>query len=550
MELRGPRLSRRELVAAFLGAAAASACRKEAPRPPVPGGLVDHAFETGHLLREAGPLAVSAEPPQRVEVLVVGGGAAGLSAAWRLRGAGVTDVVVCELDVEPGGTARSGRNAISAFPWGAHYLPAPLESHGPVPRLLGELGVIAGVEEDGRPRILEEVLVRDPEERLFYKGTWYEGLYLRAGASAEDLAELARFEARMDGFSAARDAKGRKAFAVPTYRGSDDAEWTQLDRLSMAGWLRQEGFRSKRLLWMVDYACRDDYGTTADQVSAWAGVWYFCSRQDGKKRRNEGYLSWPEGNGHLVGFLADAVGRSRIRSNVLVHTVTPGTDGVRVDAVEAGTRRPLSFLARQVVLACPRFVAARVVAPWRKQPPAFLAEFQYGPWVVANLSLSEAPLSRGFPLSWDNVLYESQSLGYVVATHQRASALENGPTVFTWYYPLVGADVRAERTRALSLRYEDWEALVLADLTPAHVGLRERATELQVMRWGHAMIRPRPGFLWGGARQAAAESLGGQVHFAHSDLGGLALFEEPNAFGVRAAEKALKGLGRPVASWL
>ena len=90
----------------------------------------------------------------------------------------------------------------------------------------------------------------------------------------------------------------------------------------------------------------------------------------------------------------------------------------------------------------------------------------------------------------------------------------------------------------------------MADLTAAHPELRSLATGLQVMRWGHAMIRPRPGFLWGGARQAAAESLGANLHFAHSDLGGLALFEEANASGVRAAERALAGLGRASPSWL
>jgi hypothetical protein len=546
---RRARLTRRELVASFLGAAVASACKRGERQAPVPGAVVDRAFETGHLLR-SGPLPVSREPPRPLDVLVVGAGAAGLSAAWRLTAAGVGDLRVCELDDAPGGTARSGHNAISAFPWGAHYLPAPLTAQGPVPRLLRELGALTSVDDQGRPRFAEEMRVRDPEERLFYRGAWYEGLYLRAGASPQDLAELARFEEQMDALSAARDAKGRKAFAVPTALGSEDAEWTRLDRLSMADWLRAQGYRSERLWWMVQYACRDDYGAAAEHVSAWAGLWYFCARQDGKHHRGEGYLSWPEGNGRLIRHLAEAVGAPRLCPSVLVHTLTPGRDGVRVDALEAGTRRPLAFQARQVVFAGPRFVAARVVEPWRRAPPAFLAEFQYGPWVVANLSLAEPPESRGFPLAWDNVLYESQSLGYVVATHQRDVALERGPTVFTWYYPLAGADVHAERSRALSLRYEDWEALVMADLVPAHFGLRALSTRLEVMRWGHAMVRPRPGFLWGGARQAAAESLGGHLHFAHTDLGGLPLFEEANFFGVRAAERALEGLGRAFESWL
>ncbi|MDP1920368.1 MAG: twin-arginine translocation pathway signal, partial [Myxococcales bacterium] len=58
------------------------------------------------------------------------------------------------------------------------------------------------------------------------------------------------------------------------------------------------------------------------------------------------------------------------------------------------------------------------------------------------------------------------------------------------------------------------------------------------------------GFIWGEARRAAQTSVGGSLHFAHSDLGGLALFEEANWHGVRAAEQALVGLGRTSPSWL
>src|SRR6185295_14017956 len=131
-------------------------------------------------------------------------------AAWRLRGAGLDDFVVCELDSELGGTARAGKNEVTAFPWGAHYLPAPLSREGPVPRLLRELGVM-----DGEGRFAEEALIREPDERIFYRGTWYEGLYLRAGASADDLSQLERFEKLMAELAAARDGKGRRAFTVP-----------------------------------------------------------------------------------------------------------------------------------------------------------------------------------------------------------------------------------------------------------------------------------------------------------------------------------------------
>ena len=168
---------------------------------------------------------------------------------------------------------------------------------------------------------------------------------------------------------------------------------------------------------------------------------------------------------------------------------------------------------------------------------------------MANLTLSEHPAGRGVPLAWDNVLYESKSLGYVVATHQRERVVDHGPTVVTWYYPLSGADVKAERERLLSSGFAEWEALVMADLSAAHRDIVRTAERLEVMRWGHAMVRPRPGFLFGPERKAAAASVGA-VHFAHSDLGGLALFEEACHHGVRAAEEVLAALGERCESWL
>jgi hypothetical protein len=64
---------------------------------------------------------------------------------------------------------------------------------------------------------------------------------------------------------------------------------------------------------------------------------------------------------------------------------------------------------------------------------------------------------------------------------------------------------------------------------------------LDIMRWGHAMIRPKPGFIWGGARRNAARPHRG-IHFAGADLSGIALFEEAFHHGVRAAEEVLEAV--------
>src|SRR5207253_9186713 len=170
----------------------------------------------------------------------VGGGVAGLAAAWRFLKAGFEDFVLLELEPAPGGTARSGdAHGVVPYPWGAHYLPAPPKENRALVRLLDELGVLEGTDSEGEPVVAEQFVCRDPEERVFYRGRWYEGLYLRAGASADDLSQLDAFNAEVNRWVAWRDSKGRRAFAIPVATGSDDADVTALDKMSMAEWLNQ-----------------------------------------------------------------------------------------------------------------------------------------------------------------------------------------------------------------------------------------------------------------------------------------------------------------------
>jgi hypothetical protein len=193
-----------------------------------------------------------------------------------------------------------------------------------------------------------------------------------------------------------------------------------------------------------------------------------------------------------------------------------------------------------VIFAAPQFLTSYLIRDYREHAPAHVAEFQYGTWMVANLFLKDRPLGRGFPLAWDNVLYESPSLGYVTATHQRG--LDHGPTVFTYYYPMCDANPRAAREKLLQMDWRSCADVTLTDLSRAHSDIRSLVERLDVMRWGHAMIRPRPGFIWGGARAAAAKPFRG-VHFAHTDLGGVALFEEAFYHGIRGAEEVLAARG-------
>ena len=179
---------------------------------------------------------------------------------------------------------------------------------------------------------------------------------------------------------------------------------------------------------------------------------------------------------------------------------------------------PRALEARQLVFALPTFLRHHLIAELRgAPPPPHLQRFSYAPWLVANLTLRRSPpapspvrRSRtqgddglgapGFPLCWDNVLVESPSLGYVVATHQREPALPRDGvprSVWTYYLPLCGPDPRAERTRLFQTPWPVWRDAIASDLLRAEPELPAQLLRTDVFRWGHGMIRPVPGLLCG-----------------------------------------------------
>ena len=560
----GGGLNRRELLRAGFGAAAATAlgCRPRLPAAAdgaldagrITGSIVGASHQAGHRLRERPRQWTVPRQTQEVPVVIVGAGIAGLSAAWKLDRSGFRDFVVLELEPAAGGNARAGGNDVSAYPWGAHYLPVPTAESTAVRELVEEMGLVVGYGPDGTPRYDPRHLCHAPQERRFAAGQW------RAGLSARDVLdpdragtggpELAAFEAQVAALRDYRDAQGRRAFALPLASGTTDAEIVALDRLTMGEYFEQAGWSSPDLRWYVDYCCRDDYGCTIDTTSAWAGWHYFCSRPNDVQ-----YLTWPEGNGRIVRHYLDRIG-DRVRTGMLAYRVrtagapatgrTPnrGTpaDGVEVDALETRTETAVRVRARHAIYALPRFTAPHVVEGYA---PAGLDAFTYSPWMVANLTVSRLPDGGA---AWDNVLVDSPSLGYVVATHQDLR-IAPGPSVLTYYLPLTAPDPAAARAWMLERDWRDWASLILADLGQAHPEIESLVTHIDVMLWGHAMIRPVPGFVWGEARRGAAAPHGA-IRFAHSDMSGISVFEEAQYHGVRAAEEVMRALGHPFATSL
>lgn len=247
-------LTRRELLTTFLGAPfALAACRDTStPRAFPNGEIVGQSASLGHILRENRNFEVPTTNWQNVKVAIIGGGIAGLSAAWKFSNRGFNDFVLLELEKEVGGTSQSGTGNPVSYPWGAHYLPVPFRENADLIELLDEMSLTEGRTAEGDPIVKEQFLCRDPEERVFYKGRWYDGLYLHVGESEVDKRQFGQFQQTIDRWVNWRDESGRRAFVVPSASGSQDSQVTDLDKMSFADWMDKGGFTSERLRWYCD----------------------------------------------------------------------------------------------------------------------------------------------------------------------------------------------------------------------------------------------------------------------------------------------------------
>lgn len=503
------------------------------PSRKISGILTGPNQELGHRLRQK-IMNAKIERELQHDVVIVGGGVSGLAAA-RYLSKNNTDFLLVELENRTGGNAQYGSNSASSYPLGAHYLPLPSVNNKELINFLQECGAITGYN-NGLPVYNEYYLCFDPKERLYIHGHWQEGLIPHSGVPASDTREIDRFTALMNEFKKQKGADGKEAFCIPVEACSHDPKFITLDQVSFAAYLKQQGFTSEYLMWYVDYCCADDYGATSADVSAWAGIHYFASRKgEAANATHDTVLTWPEGNGWLINQFDQYI-TGHVVTNSLVFNVSVQGDKTSVMFIDGTTGVCTKIIANKVIMATPQFINNHIIPERKFNTSSFI----YPPWMVANLTLnSNLDAKRGEPLSWDNVMYGSGALGYVHANHQ---SLQRGHDnrVITYYAPLTGSDVKEKRKFASTQTYPQWYASVIDDLKKPHPDIEEGLQSLDVWIWGHGMICPSPGFLFGQPRIDASKPVHNRIYFAHSDCSGISIFEEAFHRGTVVAKQVLE----------
>lgn len=535
------------LALASVGAVGKLAYDSSLVKRDIPCTMLGPSRNIGHAIRNHVPAAASANTVgETVDIAIVGGGIAGLSAGWWLLKHGIDNFVILELEREAGGNATSGQNKVSAYPRGAHYVPLANAESSYVIELFKELGIITGTDKNGGLIYNEEYLCHELEERLLKDGAFQDGLVPKRGLQDADREQIGRFFQTVGNLRKKVGRDGKPAFAIPLDLSSQDPELIALDAMSMHDWLAQNNFDSRPLRWYVNYCCRDDYGSTLENVSAWAGIHYFAGRRGTAANAEPNWVvTWPEGNGFLVSQLKQKLAK-HIRVNSPVARIEQHKKSVALTLHGANPQNLLQ--AKYAIFCAPRFIAKHVILPSSGHDKgsashpdgADLATLSYAPWMVANVTVRSVPDSRGVGLAWDNVSYNSPSLGYVVATHQAITTRATS-TVLTYYYPMSDEQPHSARGRLQDETVEYWRRFILADLEQMHPGITTEISEIELWPWGHGMIRPSVGYIWGATRRQLQVPQG-RVYFAHSDMSGVSNFEEAQYQGVTAAKKVIAEL--------
>jgi oxygen-dependent protoporphyrinogen oxidase len=319
------------------------------------------------------------------DVVIVGGGLAGLSAAWRLRH---WDTVLLESGDRVGGRIRSERRGQYWLNWGGHVFAGPGTS---TDALLNEVGITAvavpgslkGLSMNGkfiRSGRIETYPLRLPMSMSARAAVFTKGLKVGSG-----VLRYARVVRQRDGESGA--ARQQRVYDFENKRSFQD----------FIGDLPEDAAALFR-------ATVTRSAGEMDEISAGSGIGYFSLVWNVGQGLNRGIVGGPS---TLTEAISVALG-DRVQLGADVQEIVHKSDSVVVRYRQDGTDREVE--GRCVVLATPATVAHRVAVDLPAEIREALGKIIYGPHVSAAFLTNETT-SR----PWDDC--------YAIATPKRSFAI-------------------------------------------------------------------------------------------------------------------------------
>jgi monoamine oxidase len=435
-----------------------------APKPEVDG---DH-FEICHQVRDGKSFAKPAVS-KRYDVVIVGGGVSGLSAAYFLR---ARDFLLLEKEPHWGGNAYLEDYQGQAFATGSAFD----EKGSASEQLAREIG-------------LTLLPINSPDATIV-GGKWVPDLW-RTG-----LDELPYPASVRESF---------KKFRAEMLALNPDKNMERLDNEPLSKYM--QGYAPEIKQWWDAYG-PSNWGAVSEDTSSFVGaseLQYLTGDEDLRVTR-------PGGNGALSRQLASALQPKygeRMIADATIIAVDQQKAEVRVTYAHEGQVRTVA--AKYIVMATPKFITARLVPAIPDAQREAMFSFRYCPYPVINVVFDKPVYNRAY----DTWCPGNTFTDFIVADwvmHAQPGYIPKN-NILTFYTPL------SEVQRGRLLHVEDCQKIatnVLTDFRKLQLEFKDaQPIEIHLYRRGHPMYLPTPG-TFTKVIPAANQPLD-RIFFAHTD---------------------------------
>ncbi len=459
--------SRRDAIRYLIGGAVTSAC----PMPAAAAAqLGSEDNKICHSVRDGAHFEIP-KPSFRHDVVIVGGGPSGLIAAWQLRH---TNFLL--LEKEP----RFGGNAISEQWRGVWYSTgAAYQMYKPLEKLCIEIGLPIQRIKSVDAAIINDKIVPD---------FWGDGLW-KSPYPERVKKSFARFLADMKKLDAEKHA-------------------AELDNMTFAEILKP--YVPELKLWFDNFG-PNNWGADTENTSALIGA----SSLDWGGGLDEERFTWAGGLGRISLALEQAIEKAvpgRLRRNATVVQIEQASGDPTVSYFHDGELQTVA--AKAVIVACPKFIAKKIIKGLDSEHASAMAELRYAPYLVVNVCTSQVVYNGSYDT---NIPAPSPIVDFNVAdwVDNRDNSATNRPAVLTCYVPRRESD----RVKVLDDGYCYKMGETVVDLLDRWFpGAHAKVEEVHIYRRGHPMCMSIPGATTRIAPKVRKPL--GRLFFAHSDTEG------------------------------
>lgn len=487
-----------------------AASRRSAPTTRAAGGAgklsykvaqwTGDDFKLGHQLRLKELPTAPIDADNNYDFIIVGGGVAGLAAAYYLKD---HNVLLLEQYDELGGQSRGGSYRGIDYSYGAAYV-------GTVDGIYGDLFAEIGLKAATLP----------PRRNAWYwQKKWYQDI------SGKDKCTLYKEFAQL-----VQQSKPiwRGMPEDPTPDNVDNAAMIKLDNIRFIDVLK--GY-SPEFLALLDSFVRSSCCGGLDQVSALSGYFLMADLTTNSYVFEGGNSAIPRA---LVAKIEGA-GKERLVRGAFVWDVAVDDDQASVIySTKNGSMHRAK--CRHVIITAPPLVAGRVLSGVDDKLKAYLLQMRFGSYLVANCLLNKQLFSG----TYDNWVSKPFTFADITVAEtpymiNKSYKAQMG-SVLTIYQPY--APGSAGRSLLLVGNRQEFVSSIVGQLSMLVEHLSANLDEVVLTRWGHAVAVPGPGY-FARLRKIHAAVGHGVFSLANNSMQGFPSAESAITAARIAADRAL-----------